>query len=391
MSRLNSRIRQSYQDGDIHMKYAPFEIERFFRQHEFSAPYGISSSDCEPLTLPELLSYASPQRREQFEQLWLGYTENQGHPELRAAIAGLHEGVAADDVIEVVPEEGIFLTMNALLEAGDHVVAIAPSFQSLWEIARAKGCELSFWHQRQSGSGWHFDLDELAGLIRPDTKMLIVNFPHNPSGCLPGRAEFERVVELARQHNLILFSDEIYRFSEQDAALRLPSACELYERSVTLGGLSKCFGLPGLRVGWLITPDAALSHELQELKSYVTICASAPSEILALIGLENWRALTARTVEIVQRNIAHCRAFFARHDGLFQVSYPQAGTVTLVELKSGTSVDDFAAAALAEQGVMVLPASVMLFEGNFFRLGLGRRSLPHALEPLEQVISDHLL
>ena len=372
------------------MKYCPFEIEHFFRQHEFSAPHGISSSDCEPLTLPELLSYAGPQRREQFEQLWLGYTENQGHPELRAAIAGLHEGVGADDVIEVVPEEGIFLTMNALLEAGDHVVTIAPSFQSLWEIARAKGCELSFWHQRQSESGWHFDLEELAGLIRPDTKMLIVNFPHNPSGCLPGRAELERVVELARQHNLILFSDEIYRFSEQDAALRLPSACELYERSVVLGGLSKCFGLPGLRVGWLITPDAALSHELQELKSYVTICASAPSEILALIGLENWQALTTRTVEIVQQNIAHCRAFFGRHDGLFQVSYPQAGTVTLVELKSDTSVDDFAAAAVAEQGVMVLPASVMLFEGNFFRLGLGRRSLPHALEPLEQVISDHL-
>ena len=373
------------------MKYAPFEIEHFFRQHEFSAPYGISSSDCEPLTLPELLSYASPQRREQFEQLWLGYTENQGHPELRAAIAALHQGVAGDDVIEVVPEEGIFLTMNALLEAGDHVVAIAPSFQSLWEIARAKGCQLSYWRQRQTECGWHFDLDELAGLIRPDTKMLIVNFPHNPSGYLPERADFERIVELARQHNLILFSDEIYRFSEQDPALRLPSACELYERSLVLGGLSKCFGLPGLRVGWLITPDAALSHEVQELKSYVTICASAPSEILALIGLENWQALTARAVEIVRRNIEHCRAFFGRYAGLFWARYPQAGTVTLVELRADRSVDNFAAAAVADQGVTILPASVMLFEGNYFRLGLGRRSLPQALEPLEQVISDHLL
>lgn len=373
------------------MKYAPFEIEHFFRQHEFSAPYGISSSDCEPLTLPELLSYAGPRRREQFEQLWLGYTENQGHPELRAQIAGLHEGVGAADVIEVVPEEGIFLTMNALLEAGDHVVAMAPSFQSLWEIARATGCELSFWRQRQTDGGWHFDLDELQGLIRPDTKMLVVNFPHNPSGCLPGHADFERIVELARRHNLILFSDEIYRFSEQDPALRLPSACELYERSVVLGGLSKCFGLPGLRVGWLITPDAALSHELQELKSYTTICASAPSEILALIGLENWQTLTARTVEIVRTNIERCRAFFGRYDDLFWVSYPQAGTVTLVEIKADASVDDFAAAAVAEGGVTVLPASVMLFEGNYFRLGLGRRSLPQALEPLKQVISDHLL
>ena len=373
------------------MKYAPFEIEHFFRQHEFSAPYGISSSDCEPLTLDELMGYASPARRDQFETLWLGYTENQGHPELRAAIAMMHKDIGADDVIEVVPEEGIFLTLNALLEAGDHVVAIYPSFQSLWEIARAKGCELSFWQQRQTESGWHFDVDELESLIRPDTKMLIVNFPHNPSGALPCSADFERMVELARKYNVILFSDEIYRFSEHDAQLRLPSACELYERAVVLGGLSKCFGLPGLRVGWLITRDAELSRELQELKSYTTICASGPSEILALIGLENWRALTQRTVDIVKQNIGFCREFFERFDGLFWASYPQAGTITLVELRADMAVDEFAQVAVQEQGVMVLPASVMLFEGNYFRLGLGRRSLPHALEPLEQVIEERLL
>ena len=373
------------------MKYAPFEIERFFRQHEFSAPYGISSSDCEPLTLDELLAYASPQRREQFEKLWLGYTEAQGDPELRAAVASMHTDIDARHVTEVVPEEGIYLTLNALLEAGDHVVAIAPSFQSLWEIARAKGCQLSFWQQRQTETGWRFDIDELEALLRPETKMLIVNFPHNPSGCLPSRADFERIVGLARKHNVILFSDEIYRFSERDPAMRLPSACELYERAIVLGGLSKCFGLPGLRVGWLISRDDSLTHEIQELKSYTTICGSGPSELLALIGLENWPALTQRTVDIVSSNIALCREFFGRYDGLFWVCYPRAGTITLVELRADVAVDDFAQAAVQEGGVMVLPASVMKFDGNFFRLGLGRRSLPHALEPLEQVISEHIL
>ncbi len=373
------------------MKYAPFEIERFFRQHEFSAPHGISSSDCEPLTLPELLDYASPQRREEFETMWLGYTETQGHPELRAQIAAMHEGIAADDVIEVVPEEGIFLALNALLSPGDHVVAVSPSFQSLWEIARAVGCELSFWGQRQSETGWHFDLEELESLIRPDTRMLIINFPHNPSGCLPSHAEFERIIELARANDVILFSDEIYRFSEHDQAARLPSACERYERAVVLGGLSKCFGLPGLRVGWLITRDGALAHELQELKSYTTICGSGPSEILALIGLENWRALTQRTIDIVRTNITSSREFFRQYDGLFWATYPQAGTVTLVELRSETPVDEFASEALDEAGVMVLPASVMLFEGNYFRLGLGRRGLPNALEHLQGVIEARLL
>ncbi len=373
------------------MKFAPFEIEHFFRQHEFSAPHGISSSDCEPLTLPELLDLASPERRRQFETLWLGYTETQGHPELRAAIAALHAGVDAEHVTEVVPEEGIFLPMNSLLQAGDHVVAMQPSFQSLWEIARAKGCRLSFWEQRRREDGWHFDVDELESLLRPDTKMLIINFPHNPTGCLPPRQDFERIVELARARDLILFSDEIYRFSERDPALRLPSACELYERAIVLGGLSKCFGLPGLRVGWLLTRDASLAHEIQELKSYTTICGSAPSEILALIGLENWETLTARTVDIVGENINRCREFFARYPGLFWVRFPDAGTITLVELKAAMPVRAFSDQIVAEQGVMVLPANVMRFEGNYFRLGLGRLGLPSALEHVEQFIVDHFV
>lgn len=370
------------------MKFAPFKIENFFRQHEFSAPHGISQSDAEPLTLDELLTYASAERRRQFETLWLGYTETQGHPELRRAIAETHAGVGADDVIEVVPEEGVFLPMTSLLNAGDHVVVMQPSFQSLWEIARATGCELSFWQQRRTKDGWHFDVDELERLLRPDTKMLVINFPHNPSGYLPTRAEFERVVELARRHNLILFSDEIYRFTEHDERLRLPSACELYERAIVLGGLSKCFGLPGLRVGWLITRDRHLSHELQEMKSYTTICGSAPAEILALIALENREALTRRSIEIVKANIGCCRDFFGRYGDLFWIAYPNCGTITLAELKAEMPVSDFAAAALREAGVTVLPAEVMHIEGNYFRLGLGRRSLPEALEALEPVIRE---
>ena len=354
------------------MKFAPFKIENFFRQHEFSAPYGISQSDTEPLTLDELLAYASPARREQFDRLWLGYTETQGHPELRARIAAMHAGIDADDVLEAVPEEGVFLPMNSLLNAGDHVVVMHPSFQSLWEIARATGCQLSFWRQRRTGDGWHFDVDELAGLIRPDTRMLVINFPHNPTGYLPSRADFERVVDLAREHNLILFSDEIYRFTEHDQRRRLPSACELYERAIALGGLSKCFGLPGLRVGWLITRDAGLRHALQEMKSYTTICGSAPSEILALIALENWRALTARSIAIVKGNINYCRQFFGRYRELFWIAYPDCGTITLAELKADAPIGEFAEAAVAEAGVHGAAGRCHAVRRELFPAGLGK-------------------
>ena len=373
------------------MKLPPFEIEHFFRQHEFSAPHGISSSDCEPLTLPQLLELASPARRAQFEDLWLGYTESQGNPELRRAIADLHaDAIDARHVLEVVPEEGIFVPMNALLSAGDHAISIFPSFQSLYEIGRGSGCELSFWRAECDESGWRFDIDALERLIRADTKMLIINFPHNPTGALLARAGYERLVNLARRHDLILFSDEIYRFAEQDPATRLPSACELYEKAIVLGGLSKCFGLPGLRVGWLITRDAGLMEDLQEMKSYTTICGSAPSEILALIALENAAELTERCLSIVSENIAVARAFFGRHDQLFRIHYPAGGTVALVELTANMDVSEFAAGALRAAGVTVLPAKVMQFAGNYFRIGLGRRALPQALEHFEQYVLDSL-
>ena len=227
------------------MRYPPFEIEIFFRKHEFNAPWQISPSDCEPLTMDEILALASPARREQFETMWLGYTDSQGHPELRTAIADLHDGIGVDNVLEVVPEEGIFVAMNGLLSAGDHVVAIYPAFQSLYELARSSGCELSFWQVRDCDAGWAIDIDELERLIRPNTRMLIINFPHNPSGYLPTRAEFERIVELARRHNLMLFSDEIYRFGEYDPGTRLPSACELYEKVDRAGWLVEVLRLAG--------------------------------------------------------------------------------------------------------------------------------------------------
>ena len=372
------------------MQLPPFEIEHFFRQHEFSAPYAISPSDCEPLTLPEILSYASPQRREQYENLWLGYTDSQGHVELRAAIAALHAGVSARHVLEVVPEEGIFVTMHGLLSAGDHVVAIHPSFQSLYEIARSIGCELSFWRAEATDDGWRFDIDALERLIRPDTKMLIVNFPHNPTGHLPSAADFRRIVELARRHGLILFSDEIYRFAERDESARLPSAPEVYERAVALGGLSKCFGLPGLRTGWLITRDADLMDKLWNIKSYTTICASAPGEFLSLIALENAAALTRRCMEIVRRNTEIAGQFFARHRAHFHMRQPDAGTICLVELNSDSDVSAFSDGALREAGLMILPAPVMQFDGNYFRLGLGRRGLPEALEALDAFVMEHM-
>jgi aspartate/methionine/tyrosine aminotransferase len=371
---------------DKTMQIEPFRIERYFARYEFTTRYLLSSSDSEPFSMRDLLGCASETRRQQWEDLVLGYTESRGHPELLTAIARLYSGVNAEQVIEVVPEEGIFLAMNALLRSGDHIVATAPAYQSLHEIARANGCTVAEWFPKRD-AGWHFDVSELSSLIRPETRMLIVNFPHNPTGALPSREEFNAIVGLARQHNLILFSDEMYRYFEYNPDDRLPSAVELYENAVSLCGLSKSFGLPGLRVGWLVTRSAEYMTRIGNLKDYTTICGSAPSELLAIIALENLDALSARNLAITRHNLTVLDAFFSRHTNLLWWQRPIAGTITLAEIHADIDMDQFAEDSATRAGVMILPSSTYNYPGNYFRIGFGRRNLPEALSAFEK----HLL
>ena len=175
----------------------PFKLERYFAEYEFSAPYLISASDCESLSLRDLLALADPDTRRLWDELSLGYTESPGHPRLRQAIAELYTAAGPDDVLVAAPEEAIFIYMQTLLSAGDEVVAIAPAYQSLYEVARSLGCRVLSWQLSLTDAGWQVDLDRLESLLNDRTRLLVLNFPHNPTGCLPAPAEFEGILALA--------------------------------------------------------------------------------------------------------------------------------------------------------------------------------------------------
>ena len=361
------------------MPIPPFKLERYFAKYEFSAKYLLSPSDCEPLSQGELLSYANADTLALWDELVLGYTESQGHPALLKAIASLYEGITSKQVIEAVPEEAILIAMNTLLRPGDHVVTMQPAYQSLYQIAETIGCQVSPWLPRP---GWHFHLDDLEALITPQTKLLVVNFPHNPSGALASKDEFDAIVELARERDLILFSDEMYRWSEYDPADRLPSACELYDKAVVLCGVSKSLGLPGLRVGWLATQNAEMMASFKNYKDYTTICGSAPSEILALIAVENMEAIVGRNLAIVRDNLAALDAFFVEHAALFSWVRPRAGTVVFAEFKGAMPIEELADKLVSTRGAMLVPGSIFDYPGNHFRLGFGRRNFPEGLDQL---------
>ena len=268
------------------MKIKPFELERYFAKHEFSAKYLLSSSDCEPLLLSDILEMADTESLELWQNLKLAYTESTGHPLLKHEIAKLHSSITPDQINVMVPEEAIFVAMNCILEKGDHVVTTFPGYQSLYEIANSLGCEISKW-QPEIRDGWHFDLQKLKSLIRKETKLVVINFPHNPTGATVSAKEFKEIIELCRKNNTLLFSDEMYRFLEYNSDIRLPSASDLYENAISLFGMSKSFALPGLRIGWLSSKNKNLMQKISEFKDYTTICNNAPGEILSIIALQN--------------------------------------------------------------------------------------------------------
>ena len=180
------------------MQIAPFRLERYFAQYEFKTRFLLSPSDCESLSSRELLQMADTEMLERWNDLRLGYTESQGHPDLRAEISRMYDSIISDHVVVAAPEEAIFIAMNTLLRPGDHIVTLFPGYQSLSEIARAIGCEVSPWSFELNASGWHLDLNRLASLLTKRTRLLVLNFPHNPTGYLPTHDELSAIVNLAR-------------------------------------------------------------------------------------------------------------------------------------------------------------------------------------------------
>jgi aspartate/methionine/tyrosine aminotransferase len=365
----------------------PFAIERYFARHEFTARHLLSSSDCEPLTLRELLALADDGERAAFEELRLGYTESPGHPELRARIAALHAGLVADDVLVAMPEEAIYLLGRTQLGPGDRLIVTFPAYQSLYEVASASGAEVVRWTPEESDDGWWFDPDRLADLAQAGAKVIVVNFPHNPTGALPTPEEWRAIVAVAERAGALLVSDEMYRGLEGDPSQRLVSGAVASPAAVTIGGLSKGYGLPGLRVGWLATRDRAVLAAAQAYKDYTTICGSGPSEQLAIVALRHADRLLARCREIVAANRPRLEAFLARHGGVFAWRPPRtAGPIAFVRFRPGEATA-FCDRLAEEAGVMLLPSSIFEWGDSHVRFGFGRTSLPDALDALEGYIS----
>ena len=367
------------------MKIQPFKLERYFAKYEFTTPYLLSCSDCEPLTIKELLSIASPDMLKAWENLTLAYTDSQGHPLLREEISKLYTKITEDDILVLTPEEGIFIAMNILLEEGDHVITTFPGYQSLYEIAESNKCKVSKWLPDED---MNFKLEDLFKQIRDNTKLIVLNFPHNPTGATITEIDLIKIIQIARQKNIVVFSDEMYRFLEYDQQDRLPSVSEIYENGISLFGLSKTFALPGLRIGWLASGNKEIMAEIGSFKDYTTICSSAPSEILSIIALQNKESIITRNLELIKSNLEFADTILKNHADTLIWKKPKAGTIAFPELQIEQDVYKFCLDLIKKKGVMLLPSSVYDYDRKCVRIGFGRKNFPEVISIFEEYLYE---
>ena len=370
-----------------------FRLEAHFARWEFNARYHLTASDAESMSLSELLEMASPEDREGFESMWLGYTETYGAPDVRDAIAATYDRQRRADILCFAgASEGIFAANNVILDKDSHAIAITPNYQSHetlpLAICEATGVPLD------AENGWSLDIDSVAAAIRPNTRLLTLNFPHNPTGAVLSDETYQALIALCRHHGIYILHDEIFKGLGPTGARELPYIADVYERGLSLGVMSKSYGLPGLRIGWIACQDHDILSKMERMKHYLSICNSGPSERLSIIALKSRAQILARNCAIVDENLRLWSGFFARHSDMFEWTPPDASCMAYPRYTGDDGVETFARRLVEEAGVLVLPSSIYSSElgaapQDRFRIGLGRRGLAEGLAAMDAYLSSN--
>jgi aspartate/methionine/tyrosine aminotransferase len=356
-----------------------FRLEEYLAPREFDDNIMFCASDLESRSISDLLSFASEKERNDFFNLSLKYTTPEGSSALRESLAEMTPGLKASHFqCFAGAEEAIYTSARVLLTAEDHAIVITPCYQSLKSIA-ASICDVSEVSLDIRVGNWHLDVGKIASAIRPNTKVIFVNFPHNPTGFIPSHECFHELIALARKYGIYLFCDEVYQGLSLDPKFTLPSASTLYERALSLGVTSKSFGLAGLRVGWISSQDANVLNKLAQYKHYLSICNSAPSEFLAKIAVDHRQKIWSENHKLIHDNFKLLREYFLKHEDLFEWVQPQGGCTAYPRYLGKERITVVADELLKKHKVVILPDWVYEEENNHFRISFGRKNMLQAL------------
>lgn len=367
-----------------------FKLETFFSKWEFKALYHLCASDAESMSIGELLK--TPQDADDFMKVSLGYTKTYGNEELLEEISKTYDKISEDNLLCFCgAEEGIFCAMKELLTPDDHVIVITPNYQS-FESIPASICSVSA-VSLDSENEWDLDPEKVRSAVRENTKLLVINFPHNPTGKIISKEVQNELINIARENGFYIFSDEVYRLIERNPDKRIPQIADVYEKGISLNVLSKSYGLPGLRIGWIATQDSDLLQRMERMKLYLSICNSAPSEFLAIRALRNKESILNKIRSISATNLGYLNTFFNKYQELFKWIEPDGGCIGFPRYLGPEGTEAFTADLLDKKGVLLLPPSVYYskaagIEYDGFRIGFGRTNMREGLLELGKYLEE---
>lgn len=370
------------------MRFTPFAMERWQSTYEHRVRFNLSESGVHPLTLGELLELTG---LEGLGDVGLGYGQSNGSDALRATIAALHPGTADDQVLVTAGgAEANFATCWHLLEPDGPVAVLLPNYMQIPGLVSSFGGRVLPVHLRED-AGWQPDLDQLTDALEAGARFILVTNPNNPTGVALSPPTMDRVVELARRHGAWILSDEVYRGAEVGET-ETPSFWGRYERVIVTNSLSKAYGLPGLRVGWVLAP-ADVRSDLWARTDYTTITVASLSDALAHAALQpdNRDRILARTRRIIRENLAVLSEWLDGQDGLFHYQPPDAGAICYVRYEAPMGSTALAEKLRVEQDLLVVPGDQFGMD-HYLRIGFGppRAELEVALDRLEGAFREVL-
>lgn len=374
------------------MKIERFELERWMSHWELLVTHDICESGILPLSIADLAELLGPDDGpalvERILTMPQSYSEARGTEELRTLLAGTYRGVSPEDVLVTTGAiEANFLALNSILEPGDHVVAVSPAYQQLQSVPRAIGAEVSLWDLAQPGGGFAYDLDRLEVLLRPDTKAIIINTPHNPTGAILTSEQLDRVIELAAERDAWILSDEAYRWLEfPDGEKLVEPTRNRYPKTISVGTVSKPFGMPGLRIGWFAA-NAEVAQTAWALRDYISLSPMKSSDAITCALIAHRDRVIPRNQSIMAENLATARVWFAANADIVGWQEPRGALLAMMTYSADLDSVTLANRLATEAGVMLAPGSAFGLEGHL-RIGIGQRPMVfrEGLELTEQFL-----
>ena len=368
-----------------------FKLETYFSRWEFNTKYNLCASDTESLSLDFLLNNCTEEDKNRLKGMKFGYTETYGSKILRESIANTYDRGSYKDILTFAgAEEGIYVAMKSILSKNDHAIIITPNYQSA-ETIPSSICDVTA-VDLDPNDNWNLDISKIKSSIQSNTRLISINFPHNPTGKIISKDELNEIISISRKNNIFLFSDEIYRLMERDVSKRLDQVSDLYEKGISLNGMSKTYGMPGIRLGWVSSKDHILLDKMERYKHYLSICNSNPNEELTIIALKIRDKIISRTKGIIDNNLKILDKFFKKNENLFDWKIPDGGCIGFPKYNGKDGVKSFCEKLVKEKSVLLLPSYVYKSEIgktplSNFRIGYGRVNMPEALSEIEDFLN----